>query len=150
MMLLWLPQFFQMAPVFLLAVFFIAASASYLLYLLVKIVHAWWHHEWVMEQGEKLSAKIVAVEVMADENRTVPFVKMKLQVDDEKNIIYTAEGFYRRSELAYLQVGNFVSAVFHPTDKQKLQLVKEQPEALRSKEPTAVLSIPPKRKLSVA
>ncbi|RYZ30820.1 MAG: hypothetical protein EOO10_01410 [Chitinophagaceae bacterium] len=139
-----------MTPVFLLATCFIAASASSLFYLLVKIVRAWYLHEWAMEQGEKHSAQIVELEVIAEESRIIPFVKLKLQMNAGENMIYTAEGFYQRSELAYLQVGKFISAVLHQSDRQKLQLVREQPTAARSKEPTTVLSIPPKRKLSVA
>jgi hypothetical protein len=139
-----------MAPLLILPIFLMAASATYVLYLLVKIVSAWWRNERVMEQGEMLSVRIVRVEVMDAGNPLVPFVTMKLEVSAEENFLCTAEGFYQPCELPYLQVGNYISAVLHPTDKRKIQLVKDNLNAPTPKQTTSVLAIRPKRKLSVA
>ena len=143
-------QFIAMTPVLLLGGLLMAAAATYLLIVFVKMVSAWWQNEWLMEQGEKLDARIVEVKVMDDSNRVVPFVRMKLEVNSRETFFCTAEGFYHRAELPYLQAGNIVSAVLHPIDKTKAKLVKVQLKAPRPKAPTAVLSFPSKQTLSVA
>lgn len=133
-----------------LASLFIAAATVYLFYLLVKIAGAGWRQDEAIKNGKMLSARIVRVEVMDDENRLVPFVKLQVEVNGEETIICSAEGFYKRTELCYLQVGNFVSAVLDPTDQKKVLLVKAQVTLPKPNQTTNVLSIPPKRKLSVA
>jgi hypothetical protein len=143
-------NFFDMTLVFILATFLVAAAAIYMLHFLVKILSAWWRQERMRNQGQEVQAKIVQLEVIDGEDRTIPFVRMQVEINKRQKFICTAEGFYPRSELPYLQAGNFVSVVLPPTDEKKVLLVKSQLTNSRPKETTAALSIPMKRKLSVA
>ena len=83
-------------------------AALPLLYFACKGTQAFFSGRKTRRSGVEARARIVAVRVMNETGRRIPFVKLKVEIFGTAEGVVEAEGFYPHEEAAALQTGSVV------------------------------------------
>lgn len=96
-------------------------------YFLAKAVRALMLTQRWKRQSVETTARVLRVQRVSKERRTVPFARLKVEVFDRSGEVFIAdaEGFYSPAEFAGLQPGAIVRTRYLPGTKEGLQLVKK-------------------------
>ena len=100
----------------------------FMLHFLIMILRKWLDTRWLKLHGLETSARILEAQVINEAGRYLPFVRLKIEINTDRQERFVAEihSFFALHDLPALVTGNDICVKYNPSDVTQVGMVKQK------------------------